>query len=106
MNRPHTVLLVDSDPFFRRVYGSRLQKAGYELLVARDAVEGSKLAGQHLPSAILCDVHTDNGRGLELVQALGSSPKTSHIPVLCLSNTWQDEHKNAAFKAGAKGFLQ
>ena len=104
MKNTHTVLLVDNDAFLRRVYGTRLMSAGYNVLLAGDVVEGSRLAGEHIPHAILCDAQADHGRGLELVRALASSTKTAHIPVLCLSNTWDENDKKAALAAGANAY--
>ncbi len=106
MTHTPTVLLVDNDPFLRRTYSTRLTQAGYSVLLASNVVEGSKLAGAHLPNVVLCDAGADNGRGLELVRALSQSTKTAHIPVLCLSNNWDDAHRTASLAAGARAYAR
>lgn len=65
------ILLVEDEPVIRRVVGELLQKQGYQVLVARDGVQGLEVAAEH-PSIdlLLTDVVMPRMGGSDLATEL------------------------------------
>jgi len=104
MTKSPKVLLVDSDSFMHRVYATRLMSNGYEIISAKSADDAVNLSSLEKPDAILCDTGAYGGMGLQIVESIKSNKQTEHIPVVCLSNSWDEEHKTKAILAGAHVF--
>ena len=61
--RTKTILLVEDEPFVREVTGEVLRAAGYRVLTAKNAKEGSKpLRGAEWRSGVIGDRHNIAGR--------------------------------------------
>lgn len=82
MSQPR-ILIVDDDPHIREVLIYALNKAGLEVIEARNGEEGLEKAKAHSPDVIVLDVMMPELSGLEMCQALR---KTSQVPILFLSS--------------------
>lgn len=77
---------MDDDAYMRELVGLHLCNAGYEVLVAEDAVVAGHIVLQRRPDLILADIEMPFMNGLEFVQALRADPSVSGIPVIFLSS--------------------
>lgn len=59
-----------------------LYAQGVVLLEAASATQGIKLAVDHQPDLIICDINLPDYSGIEVLQALRSRDVTRHIPVI------------------------
>lgn len=80
------VLIIDDDEVMRRLYGSLVAKAGYEVIYSPDSIQGRELARRFQPDLILMDLKMPLEDGLAASQKLKEEPITSHIPIVLLTN--------------------
>ena len=59
---------------------------GYEAIWAHAAFEGRERAFADLPDLIIVDVRLPDEDGLNLARVFRNDPKTSRIPILCVSS--------------------
>lgn len=68
------------------MYRMGLQSGGWEVDVAFDGETGLRKALEDPPSLILLDLLLPRMDGLEVLRRLREDPRTSHTPVLIVSN--------------------
>ena len=79
------VLIVEDDKKVAMALTQRLNRAGFDVLHARDALEGVALAVKHLPAVIVLDVGMPAGGGFSVIERLENLPSTASIPVIILT---------------------
>lgn len=99
-----TILVMDDDAYMRELMGLHLSNAGYDVLVAEDAIVAGHLVLQKPPDLILADIEMPFMNGLEFVQALKADPSVSHTPVIFVSS--RDDLEDLAKSFGAVAFLK
>lgn len=76
------ILLVEDDNMSRDMLSRRLQRSGYQVLIATDGVEGVALARSELPDLILMDMSLPVLDGWEATRQIKANAKTRHIPII------------------------
>jgi two-component system chemotaxis response regulator CheY len=99
------ILVIDDDPFFRRLLQLLLSQAGYAVQVAEDALVGGKALLQSEFDLVLCDIDMPHLNGLELLRALRASVETASIQVVFISSHMDTETLIEAQELGAAGYL-
>ena len=99
------ILFVDDDSFLRRVYDSELSDQNYEVILAVDGQDGLDKARMTDPDLIILDMIMPKKNGFEVLTELQSDPKTSHMPVIILSNLGQAADKQKGMDLGAADYL-
>lgn len=99
-----TILVIDDDEYLRELLRLHLSNAGYEVLVAEDAVVAGHSVLRHRPDLILVDVEMPFMTGLEFMQALKADRSVCDIPVVFISSRGDCEDR--ARELGACAFLQ
>jgi CheY-like chemotaxis protein len=99
-----TVLIVDDDPFIRRLIATTLEDvSGFEVRQAGDGEQALEVAADGAPAIIFLDIDMPRLDGISacrgLRQALGATPR---IVMLTAAGREQEE---AALRAGADLFL-
>jgi DNA-binding response OmpR family regulator len=98
------VLLVDSDP----VAGEKMMGAlgdGFLLSCAGSLAE-AKHALQTAPhDIVICEVHLDQGSGLDLCRYIRSLPSIRRLPIMLLTSRATLPDKIAGFDAGADDYV-
>lgn len=80
------ILIIDDDEVMRRLYGSLVAKAGYEVIYAPDAIQGRELARRFRPDLILMDINMPVQNGLTASSRLKTEKATANIPIVLLTN--------------------
>jgi CheY-like chemotaxis protein/CHASE3 domain sensor protein len=102
-NGRRTVLVVEDDTRFAGILFDLAHELGYRCLVAQDAAEGTELALQQLPDAVLLDMRLPGDSGLSVLQRLKEEPRTRHVPVHVLS---AEDRVEPALQLGAIGYAR
>lgn len=101
--RKTRILVVDDAQSIRETMRLQLVNAGYEVLLAEDAVVAGRLVVEQRPDIIFCDVNMPYMDGYEFVAALKGDPETQAIPVVFLSAS--HDVADRAHDAGAVAYL-
>ncbi|MBN2554963.1 MAG: response regulator [Anaerolineales bacterium] len=100
-----TVLIVDDEETYCDVLAETLRFAGMNVHTAYTAAEALGLLKMIEPDVILLDIMLPLIDGMTLLRQLRNDPNIPPIPVVVISAHSVLENKQAAFDAGANGFL-
>ncbi|OGA65137.1 MAG: hypothetical protein A3G81_18675 [Betaproteobacteria bacterium RIFCSPLOWO2_12_FULL_65_14] len=98
-----TILVVDDDESLRQLLRLHLSSAGYEVLVAEDAIAAGYLVLRQPPDLIISDVNMPHMDGFEFVAALKSDKTLPDIPVIFLTSLEEGDQRGK--ELGAVGYL-
>jgi two-component system alkaline phosphatase synthesis response regulator PhoP len=100
------VLLIDDEDDIREVAALTLETmAGFEVISARDGVEGLAKAEEHQPDVILLDVMMPGIDGMMTFQRLQESESTRSIPVIFMTAKVQSADRKRLGELGACGII-
>jgi two-component system chemotaxis response regulator CheY len=102
----HGVLVVDDDPFIRKLIATTLEDvAEFELHEAADGVEALEVAERERPTLVFLDVDMPRLDGIVACRKLRENPATSEITIVMLTAAHGDNVERSAEEAGADLFL-
>jgi two-component system chemotaxis response regulator CheY len=100
------VLVVDDDPFIRKLIATTLEDvSGFELHEAADGGEALEVARRERPALVFLDVDMPVLDGIETLERLRSDATTSHATIVMLTAAHGDSVERRAEEAGADLFL-
>jgi len=100
------ILIIEDEWDQIQMIKSRLESRGYQVISARKAEEGIKLAQEEKPDLILMDMLLPGMHGLEAAMKLKKNPKTKKIPIIALTAVSTPDLKKACFKKGISAFIK
>jgi len=95
------ILIVDDEPQIAMLLNARLRANGYEVMAAYDAIQGFRLAVQHVPDLILLDLRMPAGGGAGMFENLKNNLQTALIPVIFVTAYASEEVEKACRESGA-----
>jgi CheY-like chemotaxis protein len=98
------ILLVEDNELNRDMLSRRLERKGFDVLMAADAVEGMSLARAHSPDLILMDMRLPDIDGWSATRQLKGDDTTRQIPVIALTAHAMDRDRDLALAAGCDDF--
>jgi len=99
------ILIVEDDEFFSGLVAQKLDKAGFEALIAYSGEQAFEILKEKIPSLIILDLMMPEVDGFEVISRLKKDEKTKGIPVVVLSNLGQRDEVDKAMALGADDFL-
>ena len=102
MNR---LLLIDDDVRLTTRLQKILESEHFQVMAALDGETGIRMAREHVPDAIVCDVQMPELSGFAVLTRLRSSPVTEHIPFVFLTGMAAREHRVLGHQEGADAYL-
>ena len=84
--------------------GRRLQRRGFDLLVAVDGAQGVAMAQADAPDLILMDMSLPVMDGWEATRRLKAAPETRSIPVIALTAHAVSGDREKAIEAGCDDY--
>lgn len=79
------VLTVDDDDDIRKVVSKLVEKSGYEVIEAKNGVEGMDKARENKPDLIILDILMPKESGIRMYRELKTEEAFKGIPVIMLS---------------------
>jgi CheY-like chemotaxis protein len=94
------ILLVEDNEINQDMLSRRLQRKGYEVVIASDGGQGITMAREVAPDLILMDMSLPVLDGWEATRRLKATPETSSIPVIALTAHAMSGDREKAIAAG------
>jgi CheY-like chemotaxis protein len=98
------ILLVEDNEMNRDMLSRRLQKKGYEVVMALDGEQGVAMALSEAPALILMDMSLPGIDGWEATRRIKAAPSTKSIPVIALTAHALTSDRDQALEAGCDDF--
>ena len=99
------ILVIEDDPSALRFIEYTLQQEGYQVLSAKNGLEGLRKARKEEPDLIVLDIMLPGIDGFEICHRLRAEPETAQLPILMLSAKAQEIDKATGLKMGADDYL-
>jgi two-component system cell cycle response regulator DivK len=98
------VLLIEDNEMNRDMLSRRLQRRGYEVLMAADGQEGVATAQAQEPDLILMDMSLPVLDGWEATRLLKGDAKTRAIPIIALTAHAMSGDREKSLEAGCNDY--
>ena len=98
------ILVVEDNEMNRDMVGRRLQRRGYDVVVAVDGQEGIDMAYSEDPDLILMDMSLPVLNGWEATRQLKQDKRTKGIPIIALTAHAMASDRESAIEAGCDDY--
>ena len=98
------ILLVEDNEMNRDMLSRRLERRGYQVVIAVDGVEGVRMAQAEAPALILMDMSLPVLDGWEATRQIKAAPATGGIPIIALTAHAMSGDREKAIEAGCDDF--
>lgn len=99
------IAIIEDDPLIVKIYSTRLQADGYEVVSAENGEAGWEMLQKNEPNLIVLDVMMPRMDGFGLLEKIRNYDRLKKVPVLMYSNLNNEEEIERAKKMGATEFL-
>lgn len=99
------VLIVDDSITTRTLMKKILESAHYQVLVAKDGLEGKNAVEAHVPDIVVTDIEMPNMDGFELTRWIKSYGPSAKTPVIMITSLADDDFQARGTEAGASSFI-
>ena len=100
---PRVLIVEDNEPN-RDMLSRRLQRRGFEVVVAMDGVEGVAKSKSEHPDIVLMDMSLPVMNGWEATRAIRADAATQAIPVIALTAHSMPGDREKAMEAGCDDY--
>lgn len=98
------ILLVEDNEMNRDMLSRRLEKCGYNMLIAESGEQGLSLAHKETPDLVLMDITLPEMDGWEATRLLKQHERTCHIPIIALTARALISDQEKAFQVGCDDY--
>jgi CheY-like chemotaxis protein len=98
------ILLVEDNEMNRDMLSRRLERKGFQVLLAVDGAAGVEMVGSHSPDLVLMDMSLPVLDGWEATRRLKADPATRHVPVIALTAHAMSSDRGKALEAGCDDY--
>lgn len=106
------ILIIDDEPAFLEIFGTKLAASGFRVETAVSGEEGLRKAKEVRPDLVLLDVKMPGRDGAEILLAMKNDPATRDLKVVFLTglgDPWteaQSLNKKLSKEFGALGYIK
>ena len=98
------ILVIDDNEPNRRILSRRLERRGFEVLLANDGKAGVDVARAEKPDLILMDMNMPHIDGWEATRQIKAAPGTASVPVIGLTAHALTGDRERALEAGCEDY--
>jgi two-component system cell cycle response regulator DivK len=98
------ILLIEDNEMNRDMLSRRLERRGYQVIIAVDGQEGVALAQSHAPDLILMDMSLPVLDGWEATRQLKAALETRAIPIIAMTAHAMSGDREQALEAGCDDY--
>lgn len=99
------ILVVEDDQDLAEMLNSYLRVQGYEVVIANWGEDGIQTALTARPDLLILDIRLPDIDGFEVARRLRADRKTSHIPIIFLTEKRERSDKLAGLELGADDYI-
>jgi chemosensory pili system protein ChpA (sensor histidine kinase/response regulator) len=99
------VMVVDDSITMRKVTGRVLERAGYEVMTAKDGVDALEKLNDRIPNVMLLDIEMPRMDGYELATHMRNDTRLRDIPIIMITSRTGEKHRQRAFEIGVDRYL-
>lgn len=99
------VLLIEDEESLIKPLRFSLEKAGADLMVAKDGDEGLSMLAQSHPDLILLDLVLPKKSGFDVLSEIKKNAATKNIPVVIVSNLARSKDISRGLAGGAADYI-
>ncbi|HTL39506.1 MAG TPA: response regulator [Methylomirabilota bacterium] len=99
------ILVVEDEEILLTALSEELKQEGFEVVGAKDGVEGVEKAASDKPDLILLDLVMPRLDGIGALKQMKENPDTKEIPVVILTNLSDYDKVSDALSLGAMDYL-
>jgi len=100
-----TVLVVEDNDINMKLFHDVLDARGYNVLQAKDGMEGWRMAREHRPDLILMDIQLPDVSGLEVTKWLKDDETLKSIPVIAITAFAMAGDKEKFLEGGCDAYI-
>jgi len=104
-DRKEVIFVFEDNAAMRTLIRLHLERAGYEVRVFEDAVEGGRAMLESPPDLLISDYDMPYMDGIEFLGAMKTDPRIARVPAIMLTSRTDAHIEMAAADAGAALFL-
>lgn len=98
------ILLVEDNEMNRDMLSRRLERRGYEVIIAIDGLAGVEATMQTMPDLVLMDMSLPVIDGWEATKRIKENPATARIPIIALTAHAMADDRKRALDAGCDDY--
>ena len=99
------VMVVDDSITVRKVTQRLLQKAGVDVLLAKDGLDAVEQLNDQMPDLMLVDIEMPRMDGYELTTHVRNDLRLREIPIIMITSRAGDKHRDKAFSLGVNLYM-
>jgi len=99
------IMVVDDSLTVRKITSRLLERAGYQVVTAKDGVDALEQLMEIEPDVMLLDIEMPRMDGFELTKRLRQDGKTRALPIIMITSRTADKHRNYALELGVNEYL-
>src|SRR5262245_34956086 len=99
------VLVVEDDRSLADVLAYNLKQANYEVLIARDGIDGLRQAQLKMPEIVILDLMLPGIDGLEVCRRLRSDTATQNMLIVMLTAKAEESNQIVGLSMGADDYV-
>ncbi len=98
------ILLVEDNELNRDMLSRRLERRGFQVLIAVDGAQGVAMAQSEAPDLVLMDMSLPVVDGWEATRRLKAAPETRAVPIIALTSHAMVGDREKAIEAGCDDY--
>ncbi len=99
------ILIVDDETDILTLLEYNLDKAGFEVISAKDGPEAIELTRKKKPDLIILDIMLPSMEGTEVCKIIKKDEATGHIPVIMLTAKGEEVDRIVGLELGAEDYI-
>lgn len=99
------ILIVDDSPVILAMLKDRFEEEGFQVVLARNGIEGLKKAVEEQPDLIISDIIMPHMNGWEFCEHVRANPDTTSIPFIFLTQESEAPSRVKGFSIGADDYI-
>ncbi len=97
-------MIIEDNKDIQAIYRHSFEKAGYEVIMEDNGLDGITVVAEKMPDVILLDLMMPKMDGFEFLKLMKGNP-VLNIPVIVCSNISDNEVNNRVMEAGAAAVI-